>query len=124
MLINRIVTVWFIIAHKIWNVRKYGLNRSVLNAGRRSGMEIVAEILVEAKRGVSKTRLVYRTNLNFLVIRKHLDFLLEKDLLEIVNPNELYMTTAKGCQFLEEFEKLKEILGQSEIEPRQICSIM
>jgi len=101
------------------------LNKSVLNAGRRSGIEIIAEILVEANNGVSKTRLVYRTNLNFLVIRKHLDFLLAKGLIEIVkDPTELYVTTAKGCQFLEEFAKLKEILELSEIEPRQIHSVM
>jgi predicted transcriptional regulator len=101
------------------------LNKSVLNAGRRSGIEIIAEILVEAKNGVSKTRLVYRTNLNFLVIRKHLDFLLAKGLIEIVkDPSEHYVTTAKGCQFLEEFAKLKGILEPSEIEPRQIHSVM
>ena len=101
------------------------MNKSVINAGRRSGIEIIAEILEEARRGVTKTRLVYRTNLNFVVIRKHLDFLLEKDLLEIINENgELYMTTAKGFQFLDEYAKMKEILGIKEIEERQIHSLM
>ncbi len=105
--------------------RKQELNKSILNTGRRSGIEIIAEILVEARSGVSKTKLVYRTNLNFLVIRKHLDFLLEKGLIEIVkDPSERYVTTAKGCQFLEEFEKMKGILELGEIEPRQIHSVM
>lgn len=104
---------------------KQGLNKSVINGGRRSGIEIIAEMLEEARQGVTKTRLVYRTNLNFVVIRKHLDFLLEKGLLEIKSENgELYVTTTKGSQFLDEYAKMKEILGLGGIEERQIHSLI
>jgi predicted transcriptional regulator len=97
----------------------------MITSGRRSGLEIIGEILEEAKKGVTKTRLVYRTNLNFLVIRKHLDFLLQRELLEIVHePMQHYVTTEKGNQFLEEFRKMKEILGTGEIEQSQIYEHM
>ena len=96
-----------------------------MTAGRRSGIEIIAEILEEARQGITKTRLVYRTNLNFFVVRKHLDFLIDKGLLDQVRePIQLFVTTPKGLQFLEEFRKMKEILGSSEIEQHQIYSRM
>jgi len=101
------------------------LRRSIVSAGRRSGIEIIAEILEEAKQGVTKTRLVYRINLNFLVIRKHLDLLLEKNLLQITDgPTKLYVTTQKGAEFLNEFRKMKEMLEPTEIANCQIASCM
>jgi len=101
------------------------LHKNIVCAGRRSGIEIIAEILEEARQGITKTKLVYRTNLNFFVIRKHLDFLLKKDLLEIVQgPSQLYVTTPKGFQFLEEYRKMTEILGKSEVAQHQIYSCM
>jgi predicted transcriptional regulator len=101
------------------------LRKSIASSGRRSGIEIIAEILEEAKQGITKTRLVYKTNLNFFVVRKHLDFLLAKDLLKIIHePNQLYVTTPKGSQFLEEFSKMKEILGSDEVEQYNVHSYM
>ena len=94
-------------------------------SARRSGIEIIAEILEEARQGITKTKLVYRTNLNFLVVRKHLDLLLEKNLLELVDGStKLYMTTQKGSEFLSEFRKIKGMLEPSEMENYQIASCL
>lgn len=99
------------------------MHRSIVSAGRRSGIEIIAEILEEARQGVTKTRLVYRINLNFLVIRKHLDLLLEKNLLQLTDgPTKLYVTTQKGAEFVNEFRKMREMLEPTEIESYQIAS--
>ncbi|MFQ5920514.1 MAG: winged helix-turn-helix domain-containing protein [Nitrososphaerales archaeon] len=75
-------------------------------------MEIIVNILEESRNGINKTRLVYRTNLNFLVVQKYIDFLTTKGLLQVEQrPNQVYVTTEKGLQFLNEFSKLAEILG-------------
>lgn len=75
-------------------------------------MEIIVSILKEAKSGITKTRLVYRTNMNFFAIRKHMDFLIQKGLLSLdYGSLPLYTTTEKGLEFLSEFDKIKETLG-------------
>lgn len=85
---------------------------SMLHGKRRNAMEITISILEESREGMNKTRLVYRTNLNFFLIQKYIDFLKQKGLLEIVhNPNQLFKTTEKGKALLEEFSKIKDILG-------------
>lgn len=91
------------------------LPKGLVRGARRSGIELIADILEEARQGMTKTRLVYRTNLNFVVMRKHLDFLLDKGLLERVEePAQLYRTSPKGVEFLKEFRRMKEILGVPE----------
>jgi len=82
---------------------------------RRNGMEILVNILKEARVGISKTRLVYRTNMNFFAIRRHMDFLIQKGLLNVEYSSiQLYTTTQRGLEFLDEFDKIKETLGIEE----------
>lgn len=79
---------------------------------RRSGLEIIASILMEARNGVTKTRLIYRTNMNFIVIRKYMDFLNQKGLMAVEHDYlQIYTTTEKGLEFLNEYAKIKETLG-------------
>jgi predicted transcriptional regulator len=88
------------------------MKETMLHGKRRNAMEIVVNILEEAKDGINKTRLVYRTNLNFLLIQRYIDYLVNKGLMEIRNsPGPLYLTTDKGRALLEEFGKIKEIVG-------------
>lgn len=75
-------------------------------------MEIVVNILEEANSGINKTRLVYRTNLNFLLVQKYIDYLTHKGLLAVKSgANTTYATTDKGRELLTEFGKIKEIVG-------------
>ena len=79
-------------------------------------MEITINILEQAKNGINKTRLVYRTNLNFLLIQRYIDFLQEKNLIEVTNdPHMVYRTTQRGMELLEEFSKIKQILGVNDL---------
>ena len=58
---------------------------------RRNNMDISAELLYVAKDGAKKTHLVYKTNLNFMLIKKYLARLTENGLLKSVN--EIFFTT-------------------------------
>jgi len=92
------------------------MKKSIFRAGRRSSMEIIVNILEEARNGINKTRLVYRTNLNFLVVQKYIDFLTDKSLIQVdQRPNLVYVTTERGLQFLGEFAKLKDIMGIEQV---------
>jgi len=77
---------------------------------RRSNLEIVAEILKIAKKGVKKTRIVYGANLNFKMLGEYLERL-ERAGLITQSPNDsgLIMTTEKGKEYLQRFYGLKEL---------------
>ncbi len=79
---------------------------------RRHRLEVVACILREALDWSTKTRLVYRANLNFRLLAKYLDFLMEKGLLEQKRINRLlfYRATPKGRLWLTLYEKLISLL--------------
>jgi predicted transcriptional regulator len=53
----------------------------------RSSIDIVANILEIAKDGAKKTRIMYLANLSFDQLKKYLNFLIDKNLLEY-NPIE------------------------------------
>ena len=79
---------------------------------RRHRLEVVACILREALDWATKTRLVYRTNLNFKVLSKYLDFLMAKGLIEHKRFGRLnfYKTTQKGRMWLSLYVKLTDLL--------------
>jgi predicted transcriptional regulator len=88
----------------------------MLGGRRRNAMEVAANILEEARLGINKTRLVYRTNLNHLLIQRYIDVLIDKNLLEVVpNPHPIYRTTPKGIGLLNEFSKISQMLGVNEL---------
>lgn len=93
-------------------------SKSMFAAERRNSMEIMMNILEESKSGINKTRLVYRTNLNFLVIRKYMDFLIGRGLLRVEQTQgNLFVTTDKGTEVLTEYNKMRDIMGfEKEIE--------
>lgn len=81
----------------------------------RGRMDIIADILNEAKRGTKKTRIMYMCNLSFRQLRVYLDFLLKKKFLSlIVSPEEnsrFYRTTKKGFAFLEAYKNLQAVIS-------------
>ncbi|HEW89961.1 MAG TPA: hypothetical protein ENG43_01280 [Candidatus Bathyarchaeota archaeon] len=82
---------------------------------RRGRLDVIACILREALEWATKTRLVYRANLNFRLLGKYLDFLISRGLLEKANVHSLtlYRTTKKGRVWLSLYAKLVELLGES-----------
>jgi predicted transcriptional regulator len=79
-------------------------------------VEVIFEILSEALEGASKTRLMYRCNLNFRRFNRYLKELLNAGLLEraVSNPESglvLYRTTEKGRELLKILRKASEFLS-------------
>jgi predicted transcriptional regulator len=73
-------------------------------------MDIYAEILAQAKEGVTKTRIMYQANLSFLQLKKCLNELTSLGLIEI--QNLLYKTTVRGVRFLDLYEEVQSLVGK------------
>jgi predicted transcriptional regulator len=78
-------------------------------------MKIVTDILRESLNPASKTRIMYRANLNFLRFRKYLSELLENGLIDEENIFDngvvYYRTTDKGRDLLKVLKKAEELLS-------------
>jgi predicted transcriptional regulator len=75
---------------------------------KRSDIDIVANILNEARKGARRTRIMYRCNLSHTQLQVYLKLLLGMELLTF-NP-DLYKTTAKGLEFLDAYRALKALM--------------
>jgi len=77
---------------------------------RRSRFEIVGGILSLTRDGARKTSIVYRANLNFNVVNKYLDLLIQEGLISLTPGSEReFKTTEKGLEFLKVYKNLKNI---------------
>ncbi len=75
---------------------------------RRDRVEITAEILRLARRGVKKTHLVYRANLNHAILELYLSRMEQQGLIaRNVLPERRIQTTDKGNQFVERYTNLQ-----------------
>lgn len=85
------------------------------NNKRRDRLNIIAEILNIAKEGRLKTQIMYRANLSFAQLNEYLKFLTKMNLLQVSKENrkKIYKTTEKGDKFLEKFDDISIILGNS-----------
>ncbi len=69
--------------------------------GRRNNLDICSDILRVARGGANKTRIVYQANLNFQIVKKYLNRLIDNGFLR---PSEdVFITTPKGVQFIEQY---------------------
>jgi len=71
-------------------------------------LEIIADILLVAKKGEKKAAIAYKANLNFNRVESYLSYLEEKELIEHTGGE--YKTTEKGKEFLRDYQKMKELL--------------
>ena len=72
---------------------------------RRSKFDIVIAILDVVSGGATKTKIVYKANLNFNLATKYLDLLLEKGLVR--TNSSRYEITGEGKTFLEKAKELQ-----------------
>ncbi len=85
---------------------------------RRGRLEIIADILLVAKRGAKKTAIADNANVNFNRVGNYLLYLEERGLIEHTRGE--YRTTEKGKEFLRNYRKIKEQLFSDE--KSGICS--
>jgi predicted transcriptional regulator len=77
---------------------------------RRNRLEITAEILRIARKGVKKTHLVYKANLNHAILKEYLEKLEEQGLIaRNIDIEKKIRTTEKGNQFVERYMNLQTI---------------
>jgi predicted transcriptional regulator len=73
---------------------------------RRNDLDICADILQVAKVGARKTQIVYQANLNFKIVKKYLNRLIDTGMLSEAEEKRLYTTTNRGAEFLEQYAEL------------------
>ena len=73
---------------------------------RRNDLNICADILKVAQTGAKKTQIVYQANLNFKIVKKYLERLIENGLLDTQEETRFYLTTPRGYDFLEQYNEL------------------
>ncbi len=86
----------------------------------RSRIDIIIDILDVARAGANKTKIVYKTNLNFKLADKYLDLLQKRGLVE--NKLDKYITTEKGKILLERAREIASELTFEEDTPEKIRS--
>ena len=81
----------------------------------RSRSEIIAAILEVANGNrVTLTELLYKTYLSHGYLKEYLLLLVEKDLIEYLQGERTYKTTAKGMHLLRIFTEMRALTRQKE----------
>jgi len=77
---------------------------------RRNSLEITAEILQIASKGAKKTHIVYKANLNHVILKNYLDRLEEQGLItRNVKLGNEFKTTQKGLKFVQQYRNLQAL---------------
>jgi predicted transcriptional regulator len=82
----------------------------------RSRLGIIYQILwICSNNRVSQTKLMYKANLSYFQLKKYVNALLAKGLLqeEVYDGRKSYASTPRGRQFIDAFRDLTRLLGNS-----------
>jgi predicted transcriptional regulator len=81
---------------------------------RRDKLVIMAEIIDIAKKGTSKTHIMFKANLSFSQLNQYLSALCQSSLLEKFTSNgrEFYKATPKGIDFMEKQCQIISLLNE------------
>jgi predicted transcriptional regulator len=80
----------------------------------RGRIDILADILEQAREGSKKTRIMYACNLSFRQLRVYLDFLVRKGFLSLSASgveSRVFKTTRKGLAFLRAYAALQAVIS-------------
>jgi len=70
---------------------------------RRNNLDIYADILNISRNGAKKTQIVYKANLSFAIMKKHIQALSDRGLIE--ESGRLYFTTERGVNYLDQYRE-------------------
>jgi len=93
------------------------------NRKKRSSEEIVASMLVSAKRGVSKTGIMYASYLSFSQLNKYIVFALKANLLQMDDKGK-FITTQRGVEYLKCFEEVRNMENNAFAKRRLLDDIL
>ena len=82
--------------------------------GRRSNIEIMADMLRVGENGAGKTEIMYSVNMSYSQIQKYLGFLISRGFItrvKIGNPSVTYQVTELGHQLLRSIDSVTQLLG-------------
>jgi predicted transcriptional regulator len=81
---------------------------------RRDRLVIMAEIIGIAKKGSSKTHIMFKVNLSFSQLNQYLSLLSNTDLLEkiAINGKVIYHVTPKGLEFIERQQRVIDLIKE------------
>jgi predicted transcriptional regulator len=84
---------------------------------RRDKLVIMAEIVDIAKKGTSKTHIMFKANLSFSQLNQYLALLSQASLLEkfSFNGKEIYKATQKGTEFMQKQYQIISILNENNL---------
>jgi len=85
----------------------------------RSRTEIAADILMAAKEGIAKTKLMYTTFISYTQLKEYSAVLEEKGLLKFDQTSASFRTTPKGHEYLDMIYRLNEISGFASVDSNQ-----
>ncbi len=91
---------------------------------RRNRLEIIQSILDIARKGATKTQIVYRANLNFKLANDLLARLLRAGYVTLERPlkgRPRFKTTLKGSSFQEEIERILGVASELDHEREAIA---
>ena len=81
--------------------------------GKRSDIDIMADILTKAKEDTIKTRIMYKCNLSHKQLKIYLNLLLKIGLLDShsneKSNKQYFRITSKGSKFLNAYSKIKAL---------------
>ena len=79
----------------------------------RGRIDIIADILEEAKMGTKKTRIMYSCNLSFRQLEVYLNFLVKKNFLTLsaAERTRIFKTAKKGLAFLKAYKALQAVIS-------------
>ena len=81
---------------------------------RRDRLVIMAEIIGLAKKGISKTHIMFKANLSFSQLNQYIELLSNTALLEKISIDGklVYRATEKGLEFLEKQQEAIDLLKE------------
>ncbi|MGA3291434.1 MAG: winged helix-turn-helix domain-containing protein [Candidatus Bathyarchaeia archaeon] len=81
---------------------------------RRDKLIIMAEIVSIAKKGTSKTQIMFKANLSFSQLNQYLLLLSQTSLLDksACNGKAIYRATQKGLEFMEKQQQIMDLLNE------------
>lgn len=78
---------------------------------KRNNLDICADMLRVSRIGAKKSHLVYKANLNFLIVKKYLNRLVDNGLLD--HSGDRFYITNKGSEFLDRYDTMVAPLSRN-----------